>query len=1075
MKRTMRMLTTTSLLFGALVVAHTTAEAADVDGGHAVTLVTGDRVLLGPTGGSRVTPVAGEERDGVGFSIRQNGDHLYVIPSDALPLVASGKVDKRLFDVAMLDEEGYDDRDDVPLIVRGGSGVRSMAGAQDVRSLPSIRGAAIRVAKGDTTFWHAVAGDNTLSGGVEKIWLDARVHLSIDHSVPRIGAPDAWKAGYTGTGVKVAVLDSGVDATHPDLAGRIAERKNFTSEPDTDLIGHGTHVASTVASVDGEYRGVAPDASLLIGKVVTKDGRGDMSALLAAMEWASSERHAKVVNMSLGLHDTPGIDPIEEAVNRLTAQNGTLFVVAAGNAGKNGAQSVASPSTADTALSVGAVDRDGVVADFSGQGPRSGDYAIKPDITAPGVGIVAARSKDGALGAPGESRMAGTGTSMSSPHAAGAAALLFQQHPDWTPAQVKAALMASAKPGAGASAHRQGAGLIDLTRAITQEVLADQPSVGFGQASWPHTDDTPITRTQTYRNLGDTDVTLELAVDGTGPDGEPAGVFTLSSTTLTVPAGGTAGVDITADTRGDLTDGDYTGQVVATGDGTVVRTPIAVSREAESYDVKVSVLDRDGKPATKFQVLLGSYDGRLYFNPSNPDGTVTLRAPRGRYNLAIDIRTGEGDEERADFLVAPWLDVTADRAVTADARTTKPVKPEVEREDAGMVTSTTGFIALFAGGGADRSWVDDEGRHDLRTAQLGPDAPANRFLGAQQAVFANPGADGEFRNSPYVYNLAWFTPGKAYTGARRVQDAKLGKVRTENLPDSAGDVAVKGSLATSTRNPLASMPGTMLLEMRLPFTREELFTTEDVSWTTIFLQNPKGGADDGSQEVLGRTYRAGRHYAERWNGAVFGPSLPNGPGGVRWANQVADARLAFRVPLFGSTPDTVGRSRTDSSNIVVYRDGAKVCAKDNGTICEIDGVPPLGRYRVESSATRSVADTSTKVSVVWEVDHDGTPALPVQVVRFSPALDAANSAPGGGTFAVPVSVQRNPGAKAADVLSLTVEVSYDDGAHWTKVPVVGGKALLNHPAGGRVSLRAKATDTAGNTVDQTIIRAYRLR
>ena len=1070
MRRTLATtLLTVSALVGAGTAPTSAGDTAEPAGGHPVPLVTGDRVLLEP--GGRVTPVAGKGRDRIGFSIQRAGDHLYVIPDDALSLVSAGKVDRQLFDVAMLDREGYDDRGDVPLIVQGGSGVRTLAGTENVRALPSIDGSAVRVAKGDNTFWRSVAGVHTLAGGVDRIWLDARVHLLLDHSVPQIGAPAAWQAGYTGAGVKVAVLDSGVDASHPDLAGRIAASKNFTTEPDTDLVGHGTHVASTVASVDDRYRGVAPGASLVIAKVIDSDGGGLESTLLAGMEWASTEQHAKVVNMSLGQPDLPGDDPLEQAVNRLTAQNGTLFVAGAGN--NRGPGTVGSPSTADAALSVGAVDRDSVLANFSSQGPRVGDAAIKPDLTAPGVGIVAARSKDGFLGYPGEEHMTGTGTSMSSPHAAGAAALLFQEHPDWTPARIKAALMASATPSAGASAYQQGAGMVNLAQAITQQVLPDQPSVSFGRAQWPHTDDQPVTKPLTYRNLGAEDVTLDLSVQGTGPDGKPTTRFTLSAPTLTVPAGGSASVDVTADTSGDGLDGDYAGQVVATGDGTSVRTPIAVSREVESYDLDVRVLDRNGKPATDYQVMLTEYDGLAYFGPSDPDGTMTFHVPRGRYSLSVDIRTGE----KADLVVAPWLDVSGDLAVTADARTARPVIPSVARDGAAMVTSTTGFVVMNGDGGYGGSWVDDQGQRDLRTAQLGPDAPADRFVGGQQATFAAPGADGDFTDSPYAYHLAWFTPGTVFTGARHVRDADLAVVRTESLPDGAGDVGAKGSLASSARYPQAAIPGTRLLGMHLPFTREELYTTEGVSWRTVLQLNPTGGpqdVNDGSQMAPARTYQAGRHYRERWNGAVFGPSLPADPAGSHWANQLDDRRLTFQVPLFGDDADTVGTSPVDDASTVVYRDGTKVCWT-NLTTCDIDGVAPLGHYRVETSASRRAAETSTTVSAVWEVDHDGTPALPLQVVRFAPKLDAANSAPGGRTFAVPVSVHRNPGAAAARVASLTVQVSYDDGAHWTTAPVAGGKVLLRHPASGYVSLRAKAKDTSGNTVDQTIIRAYRLR
>ena len=213
------------------------------------------------------------------------------------------------------------------------------------------------------------------------------------------------------------------------------------------------------------------------------------SAILAGMQWAATEEKAKVVNISLGGTDTPEVDPLEEAVNRLTAQSGTLFVVAAGNEGGEG--TVGSPGSADAALTVGAVDKQDELADFSSRGPRVGDGAVKPDITAPGVDIVAAGAKESVIGEPvGEQYMRLSGTSMATPHVAGAAAILAQQHPDWKAAELKGALMGSAKPAADQTAFEQGAGRVDVARAIKQTVIAEPGSVSFG----PRCGRTPTTR-----------------------------------------------------------------------------------------------------------------------------------------------------------------------------------------------------------------------------------------------------------------------------------------------------------------------------------------------------------------------------------------------------------------------------------------------------------------------------------------------------------------------------------------------------------------------------------------------------
>jgi subtilisin family serine protease len=176
-----------------------------------------------------------------------------------------------------------------------------------------------------------------LASGIDRVRLDRKVRANLDRSVPQIGAPAAWRAGYDGTGVSVAVLDTGVDTTHPDLAGVITETRNFTPSPDTvDHFGHGTHVSSIVAgrgtSSTPARKGVAPGAHLIVGKVLADDGFGQESWIVDGMEWAASSG-AKVVNMSLGGGPTDGTDALSQAVDTLTASTGTLYVVSAGKRG----------------------------------------------------------------------------------------------------------------------------------------------------------------------------------------------------------------------------------------------------------------------------------------------------------------------------------------------------------------------------------------------------------------------------------------------------------------------------------------------------------------------------------------------------------------------------------------------------------------------------------------------------------------------------------------------------------------------------------------------------------------------
>jgi subtilisin family serine protease len=442
-----------------------------------VTLVTGDRVVVrGNRDFAKVMKVVpGKGRANVSFRQRSDNGNQYVFPEDAVALVNAKKVDRRLFNVSLLVRSGYDDRSRTTLPLMLG-GQTSAPGLKAATALSSVGGSASTLTKADAAgFWKRVVDPRakTLTAGANKIWLDGQVKATLDKSVPQIGAPQAWKAGHTGKGIKVAVLDTGIDAGHPDLAGAVVGERDFTDSASgtADKFGHGTHVAGIVTgdgtAAGGRYVGVAPDATLLNGKVLNDGGGGLESWIIAGMEWAV-QQGARVVNMSLGGYTSDGEDPLSEAVNRLTEQSGTLFVVAAGNAGPN-AGTVSSPGVAERALTVGPVNRDDAMADFSSRGPTDPGGALKPDVTAPGVDIVSTLAEDSyyaRLHPNVDGRyLSLSGTSMATPHVAGAAAILAGEHPAWKATELKATLMGTATPNSATSVYAQGAGRIDLAAA----------------------------------------------------------------------------------------------------------------------------------------------------------------------------------------------------------------------------------------------------------------------------------------------------------------------------------------------------------------------------------------------------------------------------------------------------------------------------------------------------------------------------------------------------------------------------------------------------------------------------------
>ncbi|MEU6155901.1 S8 family serine peptidase [Actinosynnema sp. NPDC047251] len=1040
---------------------------ADAARTTSVTLVTGDRVLFRGDRLDSITP--GEGRADARFQTYRRDGRLHVVPVDALGPLAQGRLDPRLFDVTGLAEAGYDDarRDDVPLIVTGDADrLRAAAGLRVTRDLPAAGAFAARAAKvGATGLFAALVADP----GVAKVWLDGIRQTSLDRSAAQIGAPTAWNAGYTGKGVKVAVLDTGVDAAHPDLAGVVAGKANFTDDPDnTDAVGHGTHVAATIASRHAKYRGIAPESQILDGKVCFIGGCAE-SWILAGIQWAA-DQGADVVNLSLGGGDTEEVDPLEAAINRLSAEKGTLFVVAAGNSGRPG--TVSSPSTAESALSVGAVERDDKLAPFSSKGPRAGDAGIKPDLTAPGVDIAAAKSAAGVIGTPVDAtHVAVSGTSMATPHVAGAAAVLAQQHPDWTGAQIKAALTASAKHNPALGVFDQGSGRVDLAKAIATSVTTDPVSVGFGLQQWPHDDDVPVTRELTYRNAGTAPVTLDLVLEATGPDGKPApaGVFTLGATKVTVPAAGTATVSVTANSRVGTLDGVYSGAVVASSG---LRTAIGISREVESYDLVVSYTDADGKPGDLGGTLLIGLDNDITAFPPRVAGVARTRVPKGQYLLHNSVVTGG----KVALVVQPLLNVTGKTTIAVDARTAKPVRvtypdpttvPKIgdvsfNRSYGGKPRVSIG--SLFFGGFADT----------VSTAHLGPEVPGKDFTAGIHAHGEAPPAG----DTPVNYRLAWLQHGKAPDGFTAAPGKdELAKVTQQVVRHAAGRTYRYGGIPVPPDG--GGSGGTLLTAPGVDGKAVDYVLAEDLAWDWVVLQFDSTDRLEGRQLNQGNTYRAGRDHRERYFQPVLSPALA--PGALN-AARLGD-EIGFGVPLWSDHDGASGDYDVTSARTTVYRDGVKV----GETTYAANGlfkVPPgKAEFKVDTEAVPLAGATefSTKVAGTWTFRSDtvaGTEFKPVALttVKFAPELDAAGSAPANKVLRVPLVVRQQDDAPNGKVRELDAEVSFDDGKTWKDVPVAGRAALVrNGDAGGYASLRVTGSDSKGNTFAHTVIRAYKIR
>ncbi|SFR29849.1 Serine protease, subtilisin family [Lentzea waywayandensis] len=1153
---------------------------APAEAPRTVTLITGDKVTVTRKDGSWDAKIQPAARLGpVRFIKSVSAKGVTVIPSVAEPLIRAGRLDRKLFDVTGLIDLGYDDAHtpEIPLLVES-SGARTLG--KITRELPTVGLSAVATPKNK-------AAELFDKADVGKIWLNGKVHPSLDVSVPQVGAPTAWQAGYTGAGATVAVLDTGYDPKHPDLAGIVKGEKDFTGEGIVDNVGHGTHVASTVAGRGAKYTGVAKGADLLIGKVC-QTGGCPFDAILAGMQWAA-DSGAKVVNMSLGGGSGDSVSsPLEIAVNRLSAEKGTLFVVAAGNDGQS--RPVASPASADAALAVASVSKQDKYSRFSQPGPRFKDYAVKPDISAPGEDIVAARA-EGTLAdrAVDEHHARLTGTSMATPHVAGAAAILAAQHPDWTGRQIKAALMGSATP-IDATIYQQGSGRLDVGRASRQTIIPSTGSLSLGFVRWPYNQPT-LTKQITYSNTGSTPVSLQLSMD------VPA--FRTNVDQVVVPANGEATVSVTFD-HSAAQIGVHGGRLVAkSGAGdTVIQTPVGAYKEPESYDLTTRLIDQngaapaDGLLANAMWVPLGT--GQDDFDLMGNNSTVRL--PAGRYAVLGTIQTAvPGQPLPTSTRVAdPEVDLHKDTTVTLDARNSKKVTVQTDEKDARPFSWTNGMVVDTGARGVGYYSMSDYNdytapttkhtkefryfdRMKLERPQVrltvdrpesfevpvewiwgSPQPAGSRALSAVDVGHATP---GEIAAADLKGKLAVFTLGKgeglefsprvraiAEAGANSAlfhfsgspvrlmeapplpltatfgpEGARLAKspnaaVTLTGLPvspyryelvfPSYGDIPANvtyrprnsdlATVKTTYRAPAegvgyASMfatDGKYDLEGALestptPLPRERTEYYSPATWANSVSVLAGGAAQDYA--AAKRTFKPGDKATVDWGKAVIGPGVTGSLGLFSTEPHLAyreGEKINTRLPLFSDSAGHAGfPGSSDTGDTVLHIDGKEIARSGQPGSGQFTVPAGAANYRLAAEASRSNPGwpLSTKVSAEWSFRSGHTTAatpLPLLSIGFDPELDLRNHAPRNALFSVPLRVDRQSGAQGGRAEPKQVEVSCNDGQTWQRVPVlhVNGTwlALIRNPASGFVSLRANAADQDGNTVTQTVIRAYQV-
>ena len=533
------------------------------------------------------------------FRVSEEPEGTHIIPETA----DLDKLDRFFFNVDYLVDNGYDDasRDTVPVLARSRGAPRSLADSvTQSQTFDSTRAIATTVSKSELTGVESGLGTTEF----DQLHLDRRVHATLDTSAPDINAASGREQfSVNGKGTRIAVVDTGIDASHADFGDRVEYSEDFTGEGTADEFGHGTHVAGIAAgdgsTTDGEYVGIAPKATLMNLKALDSGGRGYLSDIVNAIETAVEEG-ADIINMSIGGAPQED-DPMVEAVNWARDQGVTVVVSAGNESGTAEFQSVASPAVAAGAIAVGASDDDQLEYFASARGPAPRTGLIKPEVTAPGTGVTAAGSSDAGEDPYAEK----SGTSMSAPHVSGLAALVLQQYDDPAPSGVENCLVATGRVDPDKDVYKRGGGVVDAVAALESPLRVHDAVLEFGTLSGEST----VSGDIEIENVSDSERTIsaEGKLFNEADDTDLSDRLSVDPGSVTIGAGETRAITVSIDVTELF--GHHAGDLIIRADGRTYTAIVGFTRALEVV-VEKTVHERRNSAAEDYGILW-SHDGEV--------------------------------------------------------------------------------------------------------------------------------------------------------------------------------------------------------------------------------------------------------------------------------------------------------------------------------------------------------------------------------------------------------------------------------------------------------------------------------